>query len=77
MKDGIIYFVLKPGARMHFIGQNGGMWVRTTNVSFAMQVGNRPRQLEDGRILLIKRGDMIVDILSNGDVLDAGEINSK
>ncbi len=72
--DGDVYFSLVRGARMHLSGINSGLWLRISDTSFPMPIGNRPRLLDDGRILLMKRRAQIIDILPIGDTLDETEI---
>ncbi len=76
--DGTLFVDSEGSAIMNLQGRRTGVWVRYTDrENFLVPIGNRPRQLEGGRILLLQQKNWIVDILGPGDLLAREEIRRK
>lgn len=62
-------------AKMSLLGRGAGQsWLLDSDTGYTFSVGNRPRLLTDGRIILYRKKDVLVDLLPEGDMLDPVEI---
>lgn len=52
----------------------GQRWERDTKTAYSFSVGNRPRLLPGGRIVLYREKTLVIDLLPEGDTLDPMEI---
>lgn len=65
----------KWAAMMSMVGREAGLrWVRDPKTSYSFSVGNRPRLLPGGRIILYREKTLVIDLLPEGDILDPMEI---